>query len=106
MLTIENTTAGSINDTYDLLNEMDLYVIGEETLRVNHCLMAPKEVESSNIRRVLSHPQAIAQCSKFLITLPRSHVESYFDTSIASSKVRDDSDLSHAAIAIGYDAES
>src|SRR6056297_2128262 len=49
MLPIENTTAGSINDTYDLLAEKDLFIIGEEVLQVNHCLMAPEHVELSNM---------------------------------------------------------
>ncbi len=105
ILPIENTTAGSINDTYDLLNEKNLYITGEEVLHINHCLMAPKEVEIGNIRRILSHPQAIAQCSKFLTSLPRCHVETYFDTAMAARKVRDDSDLSQAAIASSYAAE-
>src|SRR6056297_3922091 len=105
ILPIENTTAGSINDTYDLLNEKDLFVMGEEVLHINHCLMAPKDVEVTNIRRILSHPQAIAQCSKFLTSLPRCHVESYFDTAMAARKVRDDDDLSQAAIASSYAAE-
>lgn len=105
ILPIENTTAGSINDTYDLLNEKNLYVIGEEVLHINHCLMAPKDVDLNNIRRILSHPQAIAQCSKFLTSLPRCHVESYFDTAMAARKVRDDDDLSQAAIASSYAAE-
>jgi chorismate mutase / prephenate dehydratase len=105
ILPIENTTAGSINDTYDLLNEKSLYIIGEEVLHINHCLMAPKDVEIGNIRRILSHPQAIAQCSKFLTSLPRCHVESYFDTAMAARKVRDDNDLSQAAIASSYAAE-
>ena len=105
ILPIENTTAGSINDTYDLLNEKDLFVTGEEVLHINHCLMAPKNVEVTNIRRILSHPQAIAQCSKFLTSLPRCHVESYFDTAMAARKVRDDDDLSQGAIASSYAAE-
>lgn len=104
-LPIENTTAGSINDTYDLLAEKDLFIIGEEVLRVNHCLMAPEHVELSNIRRILSHPQAIAQCNKFLAGLTRCHVESYFDTAMAARKVRDDADLSQAAIAGSFAAE-
>jgi len=104
-LPIENTTAGSINDTYDLLAEKELFIIGEEVLQVNHCLMAPEHVELSNIRRILSHPQAIAQCSKFLAGLSRCHVESYFDTAMAARKVRDDADLSQAAIAGAYAAE-
>lgn len=105
MLPIENTTAGSINDTYDLLAEKDLFIIGEEILKVVHCLMAPKKVELKNIRRVLSHPQAIAQCSRFLATLPRCHVESYFDTAMAARKVKNDGDLSQAAIGSSYAAE-
>jgi chorismate mutase/prephenate dehydratase len=67
--------------------------------------MAPEHVELSNIRRILSHPQAIAQCSKFLAGLSRCHVESYFDTAMAARKVRDDADLSQAAIAGSYAAE-
>lgn len=105
MLPIENTTAGSINDTYDLLAEKDLFIIGEEILKVIHCLMAPKKVEIENIRRVLSHPQAIAQCSRYLATLPRCHVESYFDTAMAARKVKNDGDLSQAAIGSAYAAE-
>lgn len=104
-LPIENTTAGSINDTYDLLAEKELFIIGEEVLQVNHCLMAPKNVDVSNIRRILSHPQAIAQCNKFLAGLERCHVESYFDTAMAARKVRDDADLSQAAIAGAFAAE-
>lgn len=105
ILPIENTTAGSINDTYDLLNEKELFISGEEVLRIIHCLMAPKKVKIDNIRRVLSHPQAIAQCSRFLADLPRCHVESYFDTAMAARKVRNDGDLSQAAIGSAYAAD-
>lgn len=105
ILPIENTTAGSINDTYDLLAEKELFIIGEEVLQVNHCLMAPEDVELSNIRRILSHPQAIAQCTKFLAGMSRCHVESYFDTAMAARKVREDADLSQAAIAGSFAAE-
>jgi chorismate mutase / prephenate dehydratase len=105
ILPIENTTAGSINDTYDLLGEKKLHIIGEEVLRVVHCLMAPEQVQLENIRRVMSHPQAIAQCSRFLAKLPRCKIESYDDTAMAAQKVRDEADLSQAAIASSYAAE-
>jgi chorismate mutase/prephenate dehydratase len=105
ILPIENTTAGSINDTYDLLNEKKLFITGEEVLHINHCLMAPENINITNIRRILSHPQAIAQCSRFLSSLPRCHVETYFDTAMAARKVRDDADLSQAAIASSLAAE-
>ena len=55
------------------------------------------EVELASLRRVLSHPQAIAQCSRFLAGLPDCHVETYFDTAMAAQKVRDDADLTQAA---------
>ncbi|MEX1010799.1 MAG: prephenate dehydratase [Balneolaceae bacterium] len=105
ILPIENTTAGSINDTYDLLAERDLHIVGEEVLHIEHCLMSPGEVQLGNIRRVLSHPQAIAQCSRFLSTLPRCTVESYIDTAMAAKKVSEDADLSQAAIASAHAAE-
>jgi chorismate mutase / prephenate dehydratase len=105
ILPIENTTAGSINDTYDLLNEKPLHIIGEEVLPVHHCLLAPEPIEIENVRRILSHPQAIAQCSRFLGSLPGCQVVSYFDTAMAARKVAEDGDLSQAAIASAWAGE-
>ena len=104
-LPIENTTAGSINDTYDILGEAKLHIVGEEILKIVHCLLAVKEVEVAQIRRILSHPQAIAQCTHFLSKLPRCKVESYLDTAISARKVLEDGDLSQAAIAGAHAAD-
>ncbi len=104
-LPIENTTAGSINDTYDILGSSKLHIVGEEILKIVHCLLAVEEVEVSKIRRILSHPQAIAQCTHFLSKLPRSKVESYLDTAISARKVLEDGDLSQAAIAGAHAAD-
>ena len=104
ILPIENTTAGSINDTYDLLEKHNFFVTGEEVLHINHCLMAVKKVPLQHIRRIISHPQAIAQCSEFL-SREDWHVETYFDTAMAARKVQGDQDLSQAAIASSYAAE-
>lgn len=98
-LPIENTTAGSINEAYDLLNRLPVAVVGEEILLVDHCLVALEEVPLGQIRRVFSHPVALSQCSEFLTTLVNCHVEAYADTAMAVEKVRDDQDLSQAAIA-------
>lgn len=98
MLPVENTTAGSINDTYDLLNRGNLSIVGEEVVSVEHCLVALEEVPIENIRRILSHPQAIAQCMNYLSKLHHCKVESYLDTAMAARKVMEDSDLSQAAI--------
>lgn len=105
LLPIENTTAGSINDTYDILGNENLHIVGEEILKVVHCLMAVESVEIGKIRRIMSHPQAIAQCSQFLSKLPRCKVESYLDTAMSAKRVLDDGDLSQAAIAGAHAAD-
>jgi chorismate mutase / prephenate dehydratase len=99
VLPIENTTAGSINESYDLLARMDLSLVGEEIQRVDHCLVALEQVPLSAIRRVYSHPQALAQCSEFLASLHNCHVEAFSDTALAVAKIKQDHDLSQAAIA-------
>ncbi len=105
LLPIENTTAGSINDTYDILGEVNLHIVGEEILKIVHCLLAVEQVEVSQIRRILSHPKAIEQCTHFLTKLPRCKVESYLDTAISAKKVLEDGDLSQAAIAGAHAAD-
>jgi chorismate mutase / prephenate dehydratase len=99
VLPIENTTAGSINDAYDLLAQMDLSIVGEEIQKVDHCLVALEPLPLSRIRRVFSHPQALAQCSNFLATLSDCHVEAFSDTAMAVRRVGEEQDLSQAAIA-------
>lgn len=99
VLPIENTTAGSINDAYDLLAQMDLSAVGEEIQKVEHCLVALEAVPVNRIRRVFSHPQALAQCSTFLSSLTDCHVEAYSDTALSVQRVGREQDLSQAAIA-------
>jgi len=99
LLPIENTTAGSINEVYDLLSEKRLWLVGEEVLKVEHCLLALRKVPLSHIRRIASHPQAIAQCSAFLARLGHCRVESYADTAMAARRLLEERDLSSAAIA-------
>src|ERR1700727_2060188 len=59
VLPIENTTAGSINEVYALLREHELFIIGEETWKVDHCLAGVAEVPLTSLRRILSHPQGL-----------------------------------------------
>lgn len=105
ILPIENTTAGSINDTYDIVGNENIHIVGEEILKVVHCLMSVEPVELSKIRKILSHPQAIAQCTTFLSGLPRCKVESYLDTAMSAKKVLEDGDITQAAIAGAHAAD-
>lgn len=105
ILPIENTTAGSINETYDILADDDLHIVGEEAIRIIHCLLALEQIPPDRIRRIMSHPQAIAQCSNFLAALHDCKVESYIDTAMSAKKVLEDGDLSQAAIAGSYAAD-
>lgn len=105
VLPIENTTAGSINEAYDLLSQTNLAIIGEEIWPVKHCLVAIERVPLARIRRIFSHPQALAQCSNFLSELQHCTIESFIDTAMAVKKVKADEDLSEAAIASEEAAE-
>ncbi|MGD8861971.1 MAG: prephenate dehydratase [Myxococcales bacterium] len=99
MLPVENTTAGSINDAYDLLANTTLSAVGEEVLKVEHCLVALRDVPVEQIAHVYSHPQALAQCSVFLSGLKGCMVEAFTDTAMSVEKVRDEGDPTQAAIA-------
>lgn len=63
---VENSLAGSINKTYDLLLERDLHVVGEIFLRVRHNLLSLASTPLAAIAQVRSHPQALAQCERYL----------------------------------------
>ncbi len=98
-LPIENSLTGSITETYDLLSQANLHLVGEEVHRVQHCLLALKPVPLGLIRRIGSHPQALAQCRTFLEALQDCRVEIEDDTASAAMLVAESGDLSRGAIA-------
>lgn len=105
ILPIDNTSAGSINETYTIVGKDSLYIIGEEVIRVKHCLAAVKKVDFSNIRRILAHPLTIIQCQKFLSSLYNVSIESFVDSGLAARKVFEDADLSQAALISPFAAQ-
>jgi chorismate mutase/prephenate dehydratase len=99
LLPIENTTAGSINETYDLLAEGDITITAEEVSHVEHCLLALPGVRIEELRTVLPHPQALAQCEAFLRGVPWIRPRAEFDTAGSARKVRESGDRTLGAIA-------
>jgi chorismate mutase/prephenate dehydratase len=105
VLPIENTIAGSINEAYDLLAAHELEVVGEEIQDVEHCLLALEDVPIDRIRRIYSQVPALAQCSRFLASMTNCQALSWTDTAASALKVKEDNDLSQAAIASEKAAE-
>ncbi len=99
VLPIENSIGGSIHRNYDLLVEGDLSIVGEVQVPVVHNLLALPGVTLGEIRRVLSHPQALAQCAGFLRTLQDVEAIATYDTAGSAKMVRDEGRRDTAAIA-------
>lgn len=96
---IENSVAGSIHQNYDLLLRHSLWVVGEHSLRVSHCLIGLPGATLTEIRRVISHPQALAQCQQYLRSLSGVRTEPVYDTAGSVKMMREEGDPSTAAIA-------
>ena len=95
---LENSQAGSINDTYDLLLAYPLNIFAEVILKVSHYLMALPGEELPDIGTIYSHPQALAQCDEFLSRLTADIVPSY-DTAGSAKMIREKKLRNCAAIA-------
>ncbi len=85
---IENSQAGSINETYDLLLRHELWIFGESVSHIHHCLLALPGTELKDIQEVYSHPQALAQCEEFLRAL-RASVVPHYDTAGSAKMIRE-----------------
>jgi prephenate dehydratase len=96
---IENSLAGSVHKNYDLLVEHDLTIIGESNLRIVHHLMAPPGVALAEVRRVYSHPVALAQCERFLRAHPEIEATAAYDTAGSVKMVIENGRKDEAAIA-------
>ncbi|MFC5078563.1 P-protein [Vibrio thalassae] len=111
VLPIENTSSGSINEVFDLLQHTTLHIVGEITQPIEHCLVATKEIRLENIKTLYSHPQPHQQCSEFLGRLSGVQLKSCASTADAMQKVqqlnRDDvAAIGHAASGKLYGLQS
>jgi prephenate dehydratase len=99
MLPVENSLAGGVAAAYDVLAELDLRVIGEVIRPIRHCLLGTASATTDSIRRVLSHPVALAQCTRFFRERPGIEAIAVYDTAGAAREVADAREASRAAIA-------
>lgn len=104
-LPVENSLAGSINQSYDLLRDSSLHVVAEQIVRVRHNLLARPGVELEDIKRVYSHPQALDQCAGFLTRHGFEAVVAY-DTAGAAKLLSENGGEGRAAIASEQAAEA
>src|SRR5262249_8595556 len=96
--------AGSINETYDLFLRHGWPLVGERVVRVDHCLLALPGSAIDELREVMSHPQAIAQCEEFLSALEAT-VRAEYNTAGAAKRIAEERLEHTAAIASKRAAE-
>lgn len=104
VLPIENSYAGEVGQVMDLMFEGDLFINGVYELGVSHCLVAPKGCVIENIKKVISHPQALVQCDEYIYEHGFETFQAE-NTARAAKCVADSQDPTMAAIASVETAE-
>ena len=105
VLPIENSTAGIVNEIYDLLVEFENYIVGEQIIPIEHCLMGVKGTKFEDIKTIYSHPQSLMQSAHFLSEHSSIQQISMQNNAFAAKKVLEDNDKTQAAIASEYAAQ-
>ena len=98
MLPIENTSSGSINEVYDLLQYTNLFIVGEITQPIEHCLLTAVETNLNKIKTIYAHGQPFTQCSNFLDKQDNIRIEYCESTADAMAKVSELQDDTVAVI--------
>lgn len=101
---VENSLEGAVTQVNNLLTTTGLNVINEVKVPVNHCLLAPQETNLSEVRVAYSHPQALAQCNRFLLD-NRIEPRPFYDTAGAAKMLARENPRAAAAIASALCAE-
>ena len=102
VIPIENSLAGSIHQNYDLLVEHRLHIVGEAYLRVEHALLSLPATRFADLREARSHPQALAQCSRFFAEHRNIKPVVWFDTAGAARSIAEEKPKGVAALAGEY----
>src|SRR5213594_2470010 len=99
VLPIENSVVGSIATNFDLIADSGSAIVGEVVSAVHHCLLGIPGAQRGSLRRVLSHPVALAQCERFLGELAGVEIVAFYDTAGAAAEVARRRDASLGAVA-------
>ncbi len=87
ILPIENSTAGSVTQVYDLMEKHNFYIVGAQKLRIDHRLMKKGGAAGAPIAEIVSHEQALRQCSRFLAAHPEISTTVMANTAVAAEYV-------------------
>lgn len=98
VLPIENSSAGIVSEIYDLLVEFENFIVGEQIIKIEHCLMAAPGTRIEDITTVYSHPQSLMQSSHYLYEKGWQQI-SMKNNAFAAAKVAEDKASNQAAIA-------
>ena len=104
VLPIENSTAGIVNEIYDLLQEYENYIVAEQIMEIEHCLLGVPGAVLEDIETVCSHPQSLMQSSKYLENHNWKQI-SMQNNAFAAEKVAKEQDKRQAAIAGAHAAQ-
>lgn len=99
VLPIENSTAGIVNEIYDLLVEYENYIVGEQIIKIEHCLIGLPGTDFEQIKTVYSHPQSLMQSARYLNSHEGWQQISMQNNAFAARKISEDRDFSQVAIA-------
>ena len=102
VLPIENSPAGIVSEIYDLLVEFKNYIVGEQIIKIEHCLLGVKGSKIEDIETVYSHPQSLMQSARFLNEHKEWKQISMKNNAFAAMKVAEEQDKTKAAIASAY----
>ena len=97
VLPIENSTAGSVSEVYDLMKKYNFHIVRSARVKIEHCLVSKQGADIKSIKKVISHPQALSQCTEYLKKLG-VEIEAVENTAVAAKIVSESDDKSIGAL--------
>lgn len=99
ILPLENSTAGSVNQVYDLMMKYDFHIVKSVKLKIDHSLLAKKGTDKQEIKEIFSHEQALMQCEDYLKKFPMAKITVCENTAEAAKLVAESERMDVAALA-------